>query len=172
MLVLTRCPCLKITGWEPLYIICILFYIKTRFNANNGIKLIRRYKVCDIPLRGRCEQCNTFYNSIGDANSALNTAGSISKERMQTVRHIYKGDRLYRGTQIGKLAIVATSYFLSIHLRKICLLQKIKPSPLQLSGTPLPWASSATHLGHENHESGDMDTRIKRWQFIDSLCIN
>ena len=43
-----------------------------------------------------------------------------------------------------------------------------KPSPLELSGTPLPWVSTATHLGHELHESGDMDydTRIKRGQFI------
>ena len=33
-----------------------------------------------------------------------------------------------------------------------------------LCGRPLPWVSTATHLGHELHESGEMshDARVKR----------
>ena len=44
-----------------------------------------------------------------------------------------------------------------------------KPAPLTLCGRELPWVSNATHLGHELHESGDMehDARIKRAIFID-----
>ena len=43
-----------------------------------------------------------------------------------------------------------------------------KPVPLVLSGKELPWVTSATHLGHEFHESGNMeyDTSIKRAEFI------
>ena len=43
-----------------------------------------------------------------------------------------------------------------------------KPVPLVLNGKDLPWVSSATHLGHEFHESGtmDLDTRMKRAEFI------
>ena len=39
-----------------------------------------------------------------------------------------------------------------------------KPSPLTLYGRELPWVSSATHLGHELHETGEMeyDARVKR----------
>ena len=44
-----------------------------------------------------------------------------------------------------------------------------KPSPLMLCGHQLPWVSSASHLGHELHESGLMehDVIVKRAQFID-----
>ena len=43
-----------------------------------------------------------------------------------------------------------------------------KPAPLILSGKELPWVASATHLGHELHESGtmDYDIRMKRGEFI------
>ena len=43
-----------------------------------------------------------------------------------------------------------------------------KPVPLILSGKELPWVTSATHLGHEFHESGtmDYDTRVKSAEFI------
>ena len=43
-----------------------------------------------------------------------------------------------------------------------------KPSPLTLCGRELPWVPSATHLGHELHETGEMeyDARVKRGQFI------
>ena len=43
-----------------------------------------------------------------------------------------------------------------------------KPPPLTLCGRPLPWVESATHLGHELHESGNMehDAVTKRAQFI------
>ena len=43
-----------------------------------------------------------------------------------------------------------------------------KPVPLILSGKELPWVASATHLGHEFHESGtmDCDTRFKSAEFI------
>ena len=43
-----------------------------------------------------------------------------------------------------------------------------KPDPLTLCGRELPWVSSATHLGHELHESGTMehDSLVKRAQFI------
>ena len=43
-----------------------------------------------------------------------------------------------------------------------------KPAPVTLCGRPLPYVQSATHLGHELHESGNMefDTRVKRTQFI------
>ena len=39
-----------------------------------------------------------------------------------------------------------------------------KPVPLVLCGNELPWVESATHLGHELHESGSMDSdaMIKR----------
>ena len=39
---------------------------------------------------------------------------------------------------------------------------------LILSGKELPWVASATHLGHELHESGtmDYDIRVKRGEFI------
>ena len=44
-----------------------------------------------------------------------------------------------------------------------------KPAPLVLCGHELPWVQSATHLGHELHESGDMDhdSAVKSAQFID-----
>ena len=43
-----------------------------------------------------------------------------------------------------------------------------KPAPLVLCGNELPWVESATHLGHELHESGTMDNDavIKRATFI------
>ena len=46
--------------------------------------------------------------------------------------------------------------------------QLAKPAPLVLCGKLLPWVSTATHLGHELHQSGNMDydTRIKRAQYI------
>ena len=45
----------------------------------------------------------------------------------------------------------------------------VKPAPLMLAGRELPWVQSATHLGHELHESGTMehDANIKRAVFID-----
>ena len=44
-----------------------------------------------------------------------------------------------------------------------------KPPPLRLCGRALPWVASATHLGHELHESGTMDhdAVVKRAKFID-----
>ena len=44
-----------------------------------------------------------------------------------------------------------------------------KPAPLTLCGSELPWVSSANHLGHELHESGNMeyDSNIKKAMFID-----
>jgi hypothetical protein len=43
-----------------------------------------------------------------------------------------------------------------------------KPSPMLLSGRPLPWVQRATHLGHEFCEDGtmDTDTRMRRGAFI------
>ena len=43
-----------------------------------------------------------------------------------------------------------------------------KPAPLTLYGKELPWVASATHLGHELHESGTMDhdITVKRAEFI------
>ena len=43
-----------------------------------------------------------------------------------------------------------------------------KPADILLCGHALPWVSSATHLGHEIHESGDMtyDGKVKRAQYI------
>ena len=43
-----------------------------------------------------------------------------------------------------------------------------KPAPLILCGRELPWVSTATHLGHELHESGEMehDACVKRSVFI------
>ena len=45
----------------------------------------------------------------------------------------------------------------------------VKPAPLSLCGRELPWVSTATHLGHELHESGSMehDAHVKRAIFID-----
>ena len=38
-----------------------------------------------------------------------------------------------------------------------------KPAPLLLRGQPLPYVSTATHLGHKIHESGEMqhNTTVK-----------
>ena len=43
-----------------------------------------------------------------------------------------------------------------------------KPAPLILCGRELPWVSTATHLGHELHETGSMehDALVKRAVFI------
>ena len=43
-----------------------------------------------------------------------------------------------------------------------------KPVPLMLDGKELPWETSASHLGHELHESGNMnhDASVKRAEFI------
>ena len=43
-----------------------------------------------------------------------------------------------------------------------------KPAPLTLCGRDLPWVKSASHLGHELHESGSMehDANVKRAIFI------
>ena len=44
-----------------------------------------------------------------------------------------------------------------------------KPAPLTLCGQDLPWVESATHLGHELHQSGTMehDAEVARARFID-----
>ena len=46
--------------------------------------------------------------------------------------------------------------------------QLSKPAQLTLSGRSLPFVETATHLGHELHETGtmDYDTRVKKAQFI------
>ena len=46
----------------------------------------------------------------------------------------------------------------------------VKPAPLTLCGRELPWVSTATHLGHELHESGSMehDALVKRAIFINN----
>ena len=43
-----------------------------------------------------------------------------------------------------------------------------KPAPLSLCGRELPWVTTATHLGHELHETGTMehDALVKRALFI------
>jgi hypothetical protein len=43
-----------------------------------------------------------------------------------------------------------------------------KPAPLTLCGMELPWVKSANHLGHELHETGQMehDANMKRAAFI------
>ena len=43
-----------------------------------------------------------------------------------------------------------------------------KPAPLSLCGRELPWVSSASHLGHEISETGDMEKDVleKRALFI------
>ena len=43
-----------------------------------------------------------------------------------------------------------------------------RPAPLMLEGRELPWVETATHLGHELHQSGMMehDAKIKRAEFI------
>ena len=43
-----------------------------------------------------------------------------------------------------------------------------KPAPLSLCGRDLPWVKSASHLGHELHESGNMeyDATVKKAIFI------
>ena len=45
----------------------------------------------------------------------------------------------------------------------------VKPAALMLGGKELPWVETATHLGHELHESGSMehDAKVKRAEFID-----
>ena len=45
----------------------------------------------------------------------------------------------------------------------------VKPEPLMLGNKILPWVETATHLGHELHESGSMehDAKLKRAEFID-----
>ena len=42
------------------------------------------------------------------------------------------------------------------------------PVPFMLDGKLLPWLASATHIGHELHESGsmDLDTKMKKAEFI------
>ena len=49
-------------------------------------------------------------------------------------------------------------------------LPRVLPAPLQLYGKDLPWVVTATHLGHELHQSGSMehDCRVKRAMFINS----
>ena len=43
----------------------------------------------------------------------------------------------------------------------------VKPVPLKLCGKDLPWVESATHLGHELHESGTMDdAKVARARYI------
>ena len=46
-----------------------------------------------------------------------------------------------------------------------------KPAPLTLGGHELPWEQSVVHLGHELHESGniDHDSVVKWAQFMDIL---
>ena len=43
-----------------------------------------------------------------------------------------------------------------------------KPAAISLCGRALPWVASATHLGHELHESGNMtfDGQVKQAQYI------
>ena len=49
-------------------------------------------------------------------------------------------------------------------------LPRVLPAPLQLYGKDLPWVVTATHLGHELHQSGSMehDCKVKRAIFINS----
>ena len=44
----------------------------------------------------------------------------------------------------------------------------VKPAPLSLCGRDLPWVRTASHLGHELHESGNMehDASVKKAIFI------
>ena len=44
-----------------------------------------------------------------------------------------------------------------------------RPAPLRLGERDLPWVHTASHLGHELHESGEMeyDAKVKRADFID-----
>ena len=44
----------------------------------------------------------------------------------------------------------------------------VKPAPLILCGRELSWVTTAKHLGHELHETGDMehDANTKRALFI------
>ena len=44
-----------------------------------------------------------------------------------------------------------------------------KPPPLVLCGNTLPWVETAAHLGHDLHQSGNMehDAAVKRAQFIE-----
>ena len=46
----------------------------------------------------------------------------------------------------------------------------VKPAPLRLGDMKLPWVETASHLGHELHESGSMehDAKIKKAEFISS----
>ena len=46
----------------------------------------------------------------------------------------------------------------------------VKPAPLRLGDMMLPWVETASHLGHELHESGSMehDAKIKKAEFISS----
>ena len=39
--------------------------------------------------------------------------------------------------------------------------REVKPVPLQLCGSDLPWVSTAEHLGHTLHESGTMEQDAK-----------
>ena len=45
----------------------------------------------------------------------------------------------------------------------------VKPVLVMLAGRELPWVRTATHIGHELHESGNLehDACIKRADFID-----
>ena len=44
------------------------------------------------------------------------------------------------------------------------------PAKLSLDGKPLPWVVSATHLGHELHQTANMDhdMKCKRARFIEN----
>ena len=47
-----------------------------------------------------------------------------------------------------------------------------KPAPLLLCGQPFPWVSTASHLGHELHESEEMrhNATIIRAILISKVC--
>ena len=46
-----------------------------------------------------------------------------------------------------------------------------KSVPFMLDGKLLPWLASATHIGHELHESGsmDLDTKMKKQSSLANL---
>ena len=49
----------------------------------------------------------------------------------------------------------------------------VKPAPLTLCGRDLPWVRSATHLGHELHESGMMEPYLTGtlWRLERALAL-
>ena len=112
-----------------------------------------------------CHVAGIFYGAVGFCDDILLLAPSRDAMQLMltTCEKFAERNNLQFSTDPNPAKSKSKCIFVT-GLRK----DLEKPAPLILNGKDLPWVASATHLGHELHESGTMehDTHVKRAEFI------